>query len=332
MPPTLAGPLLEAAALHDASDYVRFRAFVLLTGIDPSAAGRVARVVMTGRSDRLREVAFQWFEHHPDPAILPELLAALGREDSQSVRPALFRAAAAQGGDARIRSALAPLVLRGEDFSRGSLIDALADYAGDYAVDQIASVADLDGPLQDDAVLALGRIGRPESRTQLARLQSTAPVERQPSISAALCLLGVDCAARLTYLKQALAFGVAGGRQEPLLGAAVLALEALLKAGHREALAVLLDAADGAPEAAREAISIGVTSAALARPTIVLSDLEGRSDLVQVAEMLFEGFDIVSEDFDEERFYLETRKVYWEAAAGSARRAMAELLMQKLEF
>jgi hypothetical protein len=332
MTPAQAGPALEAAALHHANDYVRFRAFVLLTGVDPAAAERVARAAMTDRSDRLRVVAFEWFEHHPDPSIVPALLVALGRESSEFVRPALSRAAAALGTDARIQAALAPLVLRGEDFYRGAVINALADYGGDYAADQISSVANLDGPLQDDAVLALGRIGRPSSRAQIAGLQSTAPSERQPSISAALCLLGVDCEARLAYLERALAFGVAGGRQEPLLDETVRALCALVKSGKPKALAMLLDAADGAPEAAREAISVGLAEVALARPTIVLSGLEGRPDLAQVAEMLFEGFDIVSEDFDEERFYLETRKVYWESPAGSTRRAMAEMLIQKLEF
>ena len=49
-------------------------------------------------------------------------------------------------------------------------------------------VARLDGPLQDDAVLAIGRIGDKRGLLVLADLQR-APRNLQPSIAAAICLL-----------------------------------------------------------------------------------------------------------------------------------------------
>ena len=123
------------------------------------------RQVMSDRNDRLRMVAYAWFEHHRDVAVLPALIDALEREQSEFVRPALLRALAAYGDDPRARSAVLPLVMRGQDYFRGALIDALGDYRGAYAVSAISEVAKLDGPLQDDAVTALGKIGDGSTRT-----------------------------------------------------------------------------------------------------------------------------------------------------------------------
>jgi predicted nucleic acid-binding protein len=52
----------------------------------------------------------------------------------------------------------------------------------------------------------------------------------------------------------------------------------------------------------------------------------------RTADLLLEGFDMLSEDFDEERFYAAIRRAYWAAAEGSDRRATADLLIQRLEF
>ena len=134
-------------------------------------------------------VAYQWFEHHPRPDVVPKLLAALETEQSEFVRPALTRALAAVSTDARVERVLLPLVLRGEDIFRGAVIEALGAYGRRAALADITQVAQLDGPLQDDAITALGRIGDPSSRQTLAALQQSAPRELQPTMSAALCLL-----------------------------------------------------------------------------------------------------------------------------------------------
>ena len=49
-------------------------------------------------------------------------------------------------------------------------------------------------------------------------------------------------------------------------------------------------------------------------------------------ELLRDAFDMLAEDFEEERFYVAVRQAYWAAPAGSARRRVAEALIQKLEF
>ena len=89
----------------------------------------------------------------------PVLLAALDKEQGEFVRPALVRALAALGRDARVQQTLIREAGRGEDFFRSAVIEALGDYKALYALDAITTIAKLDGPLQDDAALALGRIG-----------------------------------------------------------------------------------------------------------------------------------------------------------------------------
>ena len=51
------------------------------------------------------------------------------------------------------------LVMQGQAFFRSVVIEAIGDHKGGYAIKAITEVAKLDGPLQDDAVLALGKIG-----------------------------------------------------------------------------------------------------------------------------------------------------------------------------
>src|SRR5689334_1556297 len=149
-PAAVSVPILQDAVQGSTDEYVQFRAFVLLTSVDPQAAAATAARVLSDRNDRVRAVAYQWFEHHPQPDVLPKLLAALSTEQSEFTRPSLTRALAAAGADPRVRDALIPLVTRGEDIYRGAVIEALGDYDGRYALAPITSVAELDGPLQDD--------------------------------------------------------------------------------------------------------------------------------------------------------------------------------------
>src|SRR5688572_24469932 len=146
--------LLDAVASH-ADSYVRFKALVVLSGFtDPRIRDTMIKV-MTDRNDRLRAVAYAWFEHHPDPGMAPRLLAALAKEESEFVRPALTRTLAAYGADAKVRETMTGLVMSGQDLFRAVVIEALGEKKAAYALQPIMDVARLDGPLQDDAILAI---------------------------------------------------------------------------------------------------------------------------------------------------------------------------------
>lgn len=333
-------PALIAAVREHRDEYVRYRAMVLLTGfVDglPAAqaadsVNQVMRPMMRDRNDRLRTVAYQWFEYHPDPSVLPQLLEAVTTERSEFIRPALMRALAAHDDDPRARDALLLLVMRGEDHFRGAVIGALGDYRARYALQRITEVAQLDGPLQDDAITALGRIGDGSAKGTLAALQQSVPREIQPTVSAAFCLLGIDCEARAAFVRETLAFAAFTEGHQPLLRGAVHASGMLAIGGREEALNTLLDAGLKATDPAQSAIALGIGTVALRRPLAVLTALERRADSKEAILLVREAFDMLAEDFEEERFYIQVRRAHWEAPPDSTRRRTAAALIELAEF
>src|SRR5436190_10380030 len=191
-PAAQAVPALMRAVQQHPDQYVRFRALVVLSGFnDPRTRDVMARV-LDDRNDRLRTVAYAYFEHSPEPSIVPRLLQALDTEEGEFVRPALTRALAAYAQDPRVREAFVKLVLSGQNLFRSAVIEAAGDYHVAAAFDSLMQVAKIDGPLQEDAVLALGKLGDKRALEVLAGLQRTAPRVRQPAIAAAICLLGIN--------------------------------------------------------------------------------------------------------------------------------------------
>jgi len=329
--PMVVPALLQATSEH-ADGYVRYRALVLLsTYADPRVPDEMGRL-STDSNDRLRAVAYAYFEKHPDAALTRHLLEAFDKEVAEFVRPALVRALAAHGTDPKVRAALTRDVTRGQDFFRSTVIEALGDYKATYATKAIAAVAVLDGPLQDDAVLALGKIGDKSQIAVLAGLQQTAPREIQPAIATAICLLGSNCDMHRAYLLKILAFAdKVPGYQELLRGAAT-GLAALAEAGDREALSGLIDAGIPAQDTVRAPIALALASVAVKSPAAILAGLDARPDRSGAVELLRDGFDMLEEDFAEEAFYVTIRRAYWAAAEGSPTRATAQAIIQKLEF
>src|SRR5712692_4276488 len=105
--------LLQALAEHT-DGYVRYRALVLLTGFNDPRTKDAMRESLASPNDRLRTVAYSFFEHNPNPAMVPDLLAALDKEQAEFVRPALVRALAALGGDPKVQQTLTRETGRGE--------------------------------------------------------------------------------------------------------------------------------------------------------------------------------------------------------------------------
>lgn len=329
---TLALPALVDAAAGHADGYVRYKALVLLSGYDdPRVADQMAQA-MRDPNDRLRAVAYQYFERHPDPRLVPAFIAAFEKELAEFVRPALIRAMAAQGDNPKIRPLLLRDITRGQDFFRSTVIEALGDYKAAWAVDAIAKVAELEGPLQDDAVLALGRIGDKSVIGLLAGLQRTAPREVQPSIAAALCLLGRNCDLHGAYLVRTLTFADETMGYQELLRGAAYGLGAIAATGNAEAAAALLDTGIPSVDPTRAPVALALAEMALDNPSFLLETLAKRPDRQAVVELLREGFDMLEEDFAEEQFYVAVRRAFWAAPEGSAARKVAQTVVQSLEF
>ena len=323
--------LLQATGEH-ADGYVRYRALVLLsTYADPRVPDEMERL-SADPNDRLRAVAYAYFEKHPSASLVPQLLQAFEKEVAEFVRPALARALAAHGTDPKVRAALTRDVTRGQDFFRSTVIEALGDYKATYATKAIAGVATLEGPLQDDAVLALGKMGDTSQIAVLAGLQQSAPREVQPAVAAAICLLGSNCDMHRGYLVKIVAFADRIPGYQALLRGAAAGLAALAERGDRDALSALIDAGIPAQETARAPVALALAGVAVKSPAALLAAFEGRPDRSAAVELLRDGFDMLEEDFAEEGFYVTIRRAYWAAAEGSATRATAQEIIQKLEF
>ena len=332
-------PALLQAVSEQADGYVRYRALVLLTGFNDLRTLDAMRESLASPNDRLRTVAYSFFEHNPARAMLPPFMSALEKEHAEFVRPALVRAlasvAAADGaapGVAAARQALVREVSRGEDFFRSAVIEALGDYKAQYAVDALIAVATLDGPLQDDAALALGKIGDKRALETLAAIQRTAPRLVQPSIATAICLLGVNCESHQSYLVDTLKFSDKNAGFQELLRGAAAGLGSLAVAGHADAARSLAEIGIPSKDPTRAPVSLALATVALRNTPLIMAMLETLADRENAIVLIAEGFDMLEEDLDKERFFAFTRRSYWESPDASPRRALMQTLIGKLDF
>ena len=325
-------PALIQAVSDHADGYVRYRALVLLTGFNNPRTKDSMLEALASPNDRLRTVAYSYFEHNADAAMIPRFLEALEKELAEFVRPALVRALAAQGSDPRVRQALVREAGRGQDFFRSAVIEALGDYKAGYAFDAVTAVAKLEGPLQVDSVTALGKIGDKRALETLPGLQRTAPREAQPAVAAAICLLGINCDVHKKYLVETLKFSDQTTGFQPLLRSAAAALGTLALAGHADALEALLETGIPAHDATRAPIALAVATVALRGTPTLLTVLQRHTDRERAIELLGEGFDMLEEDFEKERFFTTVRSSFWLSQEGSPARQLMQTLIGKLDF
>ena len=88
----------------------------------------------------------------------------------------------------------------------------------------------------------------------------------------------------------------------------------------------------GARDPARAPIALGVGLVAIRNTALLMRVLEERRDLDGAVLLLRDAFDMLEEDYEEERFFAAVRRAYWEAGEGSATRTVAEALIRRLEF
>ena len=331
-PAAQVAPVLLQTASEHADGYIRFRALTLLTGFPDPRIRDVMEAAMTSPNDRLREAAFAYFELNPRPALAPKMIAALEKEEGEFVRPALIRALAAIHKEPGVIAVLIRDTRRGVDFFRSTVIEAIGDYKVAAAVPAVIEVAKLEGPLQDDAAIALGKIGDKNQLGVLAALQQSAPKETQPAIAAAICLMGVNCSTHIGYLHKTLTYAETYPGYQELLRGAAAGLGEIARQGNDEALRILFDVGVPSQDPVRAPVTLALGLVALRNTPFMLKTLQARTDQADALGILAEAFDMLEEDLEEERFFVTVRREYWAAPDGSPVRKLCEQLITKLDF
>jgi len=332
-PGTAAVPVLLQAAREHADGYIRFKALVLLVGFADPRTLDAMEESLSSPNDRLREVAYGYFEHEPAPRLAPRLLAALDKETGEFVRPSLVRALAAMAPtNQQVRDALIRDAMRGQDYFRSSVIEALGDYKIAPALPRLLEIAKIEGPLQDDAVLALGKLGDKAALGTLAELQRTGSRVLQPSVAAAICTLGQNCSSHLEFIQKTLGFAEDFPGYQDLIRSSAAGLAAIGAGGNGEAVTILLDIGVPSEDPLRAPVALALGQVALRNTPALLKVIEARKDRDQTVSLLAEGFDMLEEDLEEERFFALVRRTYWAAPDKSPTRALCEYLITKLDF
>src|SRR6185312_11216274 len=94
-------------------------------------------------------------------------------------------------------------------------------------------------------------------------LQRTAPKPTQPSIAAAICLLGVNCESHVGYLVDALKFSDKNEGFQELLRGAASGLGMLAVAGHAEAAQALIEIGVPSKDPTRAPVALALATVAL---------------------------------------------------------------------
>jgi HEAT repeat protein len=332
-PETVAVPALLQAAREHADGYIRFKALILLTGFGDPRTIDAMEEALDSPNDRLREVAYGYFEHEPAPRLAPRLLAALDKETGEFVRPSLVRALAALApSNPQIRDVLIRDAMRGQDYFRSSVIEALGDYRIAVALPRLVEIAKIEGPLQDDAVLAMGKLGDKAALAPLAELQRTGNQALQPSVAAAICLLGQNCSSHMGFLQKTLGFAEDFPGYQELIRSSAAGLGAIGAGGNADAVTMLLDVGVPSEDPLRAPVALALGQVALRNTATLLKALETRKDREPAVSLVAEGFDMLEEDLEEERFFAAVRRTYWAAPDASLARALCEYLITKLDF
>ena len=64
----------------------------------------------------------------------------------------------------------------------------------------------------------------------------------------------------------------------------------------------------------------------------MMTVLQSHANRAAALDLLAEGFDILEEDYEKERFFALVRRTYWDSAENSPNRDLARALITKLDF
>ena len=82
----------------------------------------------------------------------------------------------------------------------------------------------------------------------------------------------------------------------------------------------------------RAPVALAFATVALRNTPLMIALLEKQADPANAVTLLAEGFDMLEEDLDKERFFALARRTFWASPESSPRRALMQSLIGKLDF
>jgi len=116
------------------------------------------------------------------------------------------------------------------------------------------------------------------------------------------------------------------------LRAAAAGLAALAVAGHADAAQALVDRGVPSQDPTRAPVSLALATVALRNTPLTMALLEKDPGRERAIALLAEGFDMLEEDLEKERFFAFARRAYWDSPDTSPRRALMQTLIGTLDF
>jgi hypothetical protein len=151
-------------------------------------------------------------------------------------------------------------------------------------------------------------------------------------VAAAICLLGQNCSSHLGFLQKTLGFAEDFPGYQDLIRASAAGLGALGARDNAAAIAMLFDIGVPSEDPLRAPMALALGMVAVRNTPALLTALETRKDRELAVSLVAEGFDMLEEDLEEERFFAAVRRAYWAAPDGSPTRGLCEYLITKLDF
>ena len=154
----------------------------------------------------------------------------------------------------------------------------------------------------------MGKIGDKRALAKLvSALQRSGTQELQPTVAAAICLLGINCSSHLGYLQKMLTFADDNPGYQELVRAAAFGLDAIAIKGSAEALQhVVRRRAFRAGDPLRAPLALAVAKVALRNTPLMLQVLQPQKDQRQARSSCSpKAFDMLEEDLEEEQFFVD---------------------------
>ena len=189
----------------------------------------------------------------------------------------------------QVRDVLIRDAMRGQDYFRSSVIEALGDYKVGPPCPDWSRSRRSRARSRTMRCCPSGKWGTRRRLAALAELQRTGAQVLQPSVASAICLLGQNCTSHLGFLQKTLGFAEDFPGYQDLIRSSAAGLGAIGASGNPEAVTMLLDIGVPSEDPLRAPVALALGLVALRNTPVLLKSLEGRKDRDRAVSLVARG-------------------------------------------